>query len=140
MKRLALSALMSVILSAPAMAAPGAPSAPAAKPSTGAPARQLKGAVTPPRTPAERQERMANRQKHQKAMQDYLKANPVEQQKVTEERKKHQQEMQDYLKKMNETKDPAARQQLIKEQQEKIAAHHRQMQEQMKRFAASPKK
>lgn len=133
MKRLVLSALISMTWAAPVMAAPEVPPA---KP----PARQLKGAVPPPKTPEERQARTANRLKHQKALQDSLKANPAEQQKATEERKKHRQEMQDFLKKLNETKDPAARQQLIKDQQEKIQAHHREMQDQMKRLAASPKK
>lgn len=140
MKRLTLSALIAMLLAAPVIAALGAPPAPSAKPSAGAPARQLKGAVPPPRSPAERQERMANRQRYQKAMQEYLKGNPAEQQKATEERNKHKQAMQDIFKRLSETKDPAARQQLLKEQQEKMDAHYRQMQEQLKRFAAASKK
>ncbi len=136
-RKLALFTLLAMTLAASVMAAPGDPPA---KPSPKAPAKQLKGAVPPPKTPAERQERIANRQKHQKAMQDFLKANPKEQQKTTEERKKHQKEMQDSFKVLNETKDPAARKQLIKAQQEKIQAHYRQMQEQMARLAASQKK
>lgn len=89
MKQFALLTLLPVILFTSAMAA------------------EIKTATTP-----------AERQKFQKERADYLNKNPAEYQQLLAKRQKHQQTMQEYKAKMRETKDPAQHKLLLQKMDE----------------------
>lgn len=101
MKKITLLSLLSMMLLGSAMAA------------------ETKAAATP----EDQKKMMERRQKFRQEREDALKKNPAEHQKLLANRQKHQKTMQEHHAKMRETKDPAQQKLLLQKMDESMKAN-----------------